>query len=104
VQRSTAARLSWQVGRTVTTAAQQDRSLGAAFRRITRHEGGAGAVFATARKLSQLIDRILRYGQDYVDIGEKAYEGQFEARRLASLKEGARGLGYTLVQEPLADG
>lgn len=34
-------------------------------------------------------------------IGEKAYEAQFEARRLTSLKEAARGLGYTLVQEPL---
>jgi hypothetical protein len=47
---------------------------------------------------------MLRYGQDYVDIGEKAYEAQFEARGLASLKETARGLGFTLVQEPLADG
>lgn len=79
-------------------------ALGAAFRRIARHKGGAVAVFATARKLAQLIYRMLRYGQDYVDIGEKAYEAQFEARRLASLKEAARGLGYTLVQEPLAEG
>ena len=38
------------------------------------------------------------------DIGEKAYDAQFEARRLASLKETARGLGFTLVQEPLAQG
>jgi transposase len=79
-------------------------ALGAAFRRIARHKGHAVAVFATARKLSQLIYRMLRYGQDYVDIGEKAYEAQFEARRLASLKEAARGLGYSLVQEPLAEG
>ena len=42
----------------------------------------------------------IRYGQDYVDIGEKA----FEARRLASLKEAARDLGYTLTPEPLAAG
>jgi transposase len=71
---------------------------------IARHKGGAVAVFAIARKLAQLIYRMLRYGQDYVDIGEKAYEAQFEARRLASLKEAARGLGYALVQEPLAEG
>jgi len=44
---------------------------------------------------------MLRYGQNYVDIGEKAYEAQFEARRLASLKEAARGLGFTLVEDPL---
>lgn len=47
---------------------------------------------------------MLRHGQDYVDIGETAYEAQFEARRLASLEEAARGLGYSLVQEPLAVG
>jgi hypothetical protein len=74
------------------------------FRRIARHKGHAVAVFAIARKLTQLIYRMLRYGQGYVDIGEEAYEAQFEARRLASLKEAARGHGYTLVQEPLADG
>jgi len=79
-------------------------ALGAAFRRIARHKGGAVAVFAIARKLSHIIYRMLRYGQDYVDIGEKAYEAQFEARRLASLKESARSLGYTLVEESLAAG
>ena len=91
--------------RMAATSLQRSKTaLGAAFRRIARHKGGAVAVFAIARKLSQLIYRMLRYGQDYVDIGEKAYEAQFEARRLASLKETARGLGFTLVQEPLADG
>ena len=40
----------------------------------------------------------LTYGQDYVDIGDTVYERQFEARRLASLKEAARTLGYTLVE------
>jgi len=91
--------------RMAATSLQRSKTaLGAAFRRIARHKGGAVAVFAVARKLSQLIYRMLRYGQDYVDIGEKAYEAKFEARRLASLQEAARGLGYTLVQEPLADG
>lgn len=91
--------------RMAATSLQRSKTaLGAAFRRIARHKGGAVAVFAIARKLAQLIYRMLRYGQDYVDIGEKAYEAQFEARRLASLQEAARGLGYTLVQEALAEG
>ena len=91
--------------RMAATSLQRSKTaLGAAFRRIARHKGGAVAVFAIARKLSQLIYRMLRFGQDYVDIGEKAYEAQFEARRLASLKEAARGLGYALIQEPLAEG
>jgi transposase len=72
-------------------------ALGAAFRRIARHRGGAVAVFALARKLAQLVYRMLRYGQDYVDIGEHAYEQQFRLRRLAGLKDAANSLGYTLV-------
>jgi len=72
-------------------------ALGAYFRRIARHKGGAVAVFATARRLARLIYRMLRYGHDYVDIGENAYERQFEIRRLAAITEAARNLGYALV-------
>ena len=72
-------------------------ALGAAFRRKARHKGGAVAVFATARRLAVLVYRMLRYGQDYVDIGEEQYEAQFTARRLASLKDNARSLGFDLV-------
>jgi transposase len=97
-------RISGALRMAATSLQRSKTALGAAFRRIARHKGGAVAVFAIARKLSQLIYRMLRHGQDYVDIGEKAYEAQFEARRLASLKEAARGLGFTLIQEPLADG
>jgi hypothetical protein len=91
--------------RMAATSLQRSKTaLGAAFRRTARHKGGAVAVFAIARKLSHLIYRMLRYGQDYVDVGEKAYEARFEARRLASLKEAARSLGFTLVEEQLANG
>ena len=67
------------------------------FRRIARRKGGAVAVFAIARQLARLIYRMLRYGHDYVDIGEKAYEQRFEVRRLAALTETAKNLGYALV-------
>lgn len=72
-------------------------ALGAAYRRIARHKGAAVAVFAMARKLAQLVFRMLRYGADYVDTGEKAYELQFEKRRLAGISEAARSLGFALV-------
>lgn len=57
-------------------------ALGAAFRRLARRKSGAVAVFATARTLARLIYRMLRFGHDYIDIGEKAYEQRFEVRRL----------------------
>lgn len=74
-------------------------AIGAAFRRIARHKGGAVAVFATARQLAVHVYRMLRHGHDYVDIGEKAYDDKFQARRLAALKENARSMGFTLVEE-----
>ena len=89
--------------RMAATALQRSKTaLGASFRRIARHKGGAVAVFATARQLAQLIYRMLRYGHDYVDIGEKAYERQFQTRRLASITETAKSLGYTLVPQTAA--
>ena len=36
-------------------------------------------------------------GQDYTDVGEAAYEQQFESRRLSALQENAKSLGYNLV-------
>jgi transposase len=76
-------------------------ALGAAFRRTARHKGGAVAVFATARRIAVLVYRMLRFGQDYVDAGEQAYEARFEARRLMSLQQNAASLGYTLVKDPV---
>jgi transposase len=89
--------------RMAATSLQRSKTaLGASFRRIARHKGGAVAVFATARQLARLIYRMLRYGHDYVDIGEQAYDHQFQTRRLAALTETARTLGYTLVPKVAA--
>jgi len=86
--------------RMAATALQRSKTaLGASFRRVARHKGGAVAVFATARQLAKLIYRMLRFGQDYVDVGEKAYDHRFTLRRLASLKEAAKSLGFTLVAQ-----
>ena len=64
---------------------------------MARRKGFTVAVLATARKLAQLIYRMLRYGHDYVDLGEQAYEHQFQQRTLAALTQKARNLGYQLV-------
>jgi hypothetical protein len=47
---------------------------------------------------------MLRYGQDYVDIGEAAYEAKFQARRLAGISEAARSLGFTLTKNEATTG
>ena len=77
-------------------------ALGASYRRIARLKGASVAVFATARKLAQLVYRMLRWGQDYVDEGEKAYEERHRARRLAGVKAAAKSLGYRMVPQESA--
>ena len=81
-----------------TTLQRSATAIGANFRRIARFKGGAVAVFAIARKLAQLVYRMLRYGSAYTDVGQEAYELKFQTRRLAGLKEAARSLGYQLVR------
>ena len=77
-------------------------ALGAAFRRKARHKGWSVAVFSMARRLAVLIYRMLRYGQDYVDIGEDLYEARFRQRRLAGLAHAAQSLGLKLVPQAAA--
>lgn len=72
-------------------------ALGAAFRRKARQKGFAVSVFAIARKLATLVYRILRYGQDYLDIAELEYEARFREDRLNGLEAAAKSLGYRLV-------
>ena len=71
-------------------------ALGAAFRRTARRKGHS---IAMGRKLAVLVYRMLRYGEDYVDIGEKAYEKRFRLRRINGLSAAAKSLGFQLVQQ-----
>ena len=72
-------------------------ALGAYYRRISQRKGGTIAVFATARKLATIVYRMLRYGQDYVDIGQKAYEERFRSTKLRILAATAAQFDCVLV-------
>jgi transposase len=69
-------------------------ALGAYYRRLSWRKGASVAIFATARKLAQLIYRLLRYGQAYVDEGIDNYESRFKQRRLASYTKALKEMGY----------
>lgn len=86
-----------------TTLVRSRTALGAYYRRIAQRKDGSVAVLATARKLACIIYRALRYGQAYVDTGAKEYEQAYAARRLKSLEQVARGLGFDLVPIATAD-
>ena len=74
-------------------------ALGAYYRRVSRRLGGSIAVFATARKQAQLVYRMLRWGQAYVDIGQEADEQRYQATKLRTLSSTAAQLGYQLVKK-----
>ena len=75
-------------------------AIGAFYRRTSRRKGAGTAVFATARKLAAHVYRMLRFGQDYVDEGAKAYEERYRFQRTHYLKSLAKSMGYELA--PLA--
>lgn len=77
-------------------------ALGAYARRMRAKRDSQIAITATAHKLARLIYRMLRYGQEYVDIGQEQYEARFKAGILKSLQRKARQLGYQLVSQPVA--
>ncbi len=74
-------------------------ALGAYYRRIARRKDAKTAIFATARKLAQLVFRMLKYGHEYVDIGELAFEQRFRQNHINGLRRAAEALGFTLTPD-----
>jgi hypothetical protein len=92
---------STRVAGALRMAAQSTRNsstaLGAYYRCTARRKGADVALFATARKQAQYVYRMLRHGQSYVDIGAKAWDTQYQQRRLAHLRSSAKVFGFELV-------
>jgi len=59
--------------------------------------GPGKATTAVAHKLARLFYRMVRYGQDYVDQGEKQYQQRYEEHQIRLLKKRARKAGFALV-------
>jgi len=75
---------------------KMQNALGAFYRRIARNGTKTKAVVATARKLAVLVYRTISKGEQYVEAGLEAYERQYQARRIETLKRQAKSLGFTL--------
>jgi transposase len=97
---STCTRVAMALRMASLTLRNSKTALGAYYRRVAWRKGASVAVFATARKLAQLIYRLVRYGQAYVDAGAKAYETRFKQRRLKYYTKALNDMGYNV--EPLA--
>jgi transposase len=77
--------------------ARSKTALGAFYRRIKSRVGAAEAITATARKLAVLYYSLLKYGTEYVEAGQSAYEQKYQERRLYSLEKQALAMGYQLT-------
>jgi transposase len=97
---STCTRVATALRMSALTLRNSKTALGAFYRRVAWRKGASVAVFATARKLAQLVYRLVRYGQAYVDAGAKAYETRFNQRRLKFYTKALNDMGYNV--EPLA--
>lgn len=94
------------VGRALRTAAvagsRSHTALGAYYRRIARTKDARVAAFATARKMGTLVYRLLRWGQEYIDIGTQAYEERFQEQQMRNLARKAAQFGFTLTPQAVA--
>jgi hypothetical protein len=75
-------------------------ALGAFFRRMKTRLGTPKAITVTAHKLARLVYSLLQHGSAYVQQGLDAYEAQYRERKVTTMTQQAKALGYTLV--PLA--
>lgn len=73
-------------------------SLGGFYRRLKARTCPAIALKATARKLAVLFYRMMRYGQQYVEVGIQQYERNFKEQQFKSLQRRAAQLGFNLVE------
>ncbi len=72
-------------------------ALGAKYRRLKRKLGAPKAIVALANHLAKIIYRMIKFGQNYVDVGMKAYEEKFRAQHIRWLQKKAKNLGLKLV-------
>jgi len=71
-------------------------ALGALLSKRCLAERGLGGRVCHARKLAQLVYRLVRYGQAYIDTGAQAYEDRVNHRRLKFYSKILKAMGYNV--------
>lgn len=86
-----------------TTLIKSKSALGAYHRRMRARLGAPKAITATAHKLCRIVYRMLKYGEEYVDQGQKYYEEKYKERVLKNLAKRAENLGFLLIPQIIAN-
>jgi len=98
---TTCTRVSTALRLAALTLRNSKSALGGFYRRLAWRKGASVALFATARKVAQLVYRLVRYGQAYVDTGAETYDAGFNHRRLTFCDKVLSLIGYTA--QPLTE-
>jgi len=72
-------------------------AIGAFLRRKKAQKGAPKAITATAHKIARIFYNMLKYGTEYVDLGQEYYEQRYQDRVIANLKHKAKQFGFELV-------
>ncbi len=78
-------------------------ALGVFYRRMRARLGAPKAITATDHKLARIVYCLLKYGEEYVDAGERYYEEKYRKALLKNLLKRANSFGYELVLKPIAE-
>lgn len=76
---------------------RSDSALGAYLRRQKARLGTPKAITATAHKIARMYYRMLKHGEEYVDLGADYYERHYHRRVVTNLQRRAKALGYALT-------
>jgi transposase len=79
------------------SAGRSRTAIGAFYRRIKARRGAPKAITATARKIALIYYSMLRFGTEYVELGQDWYEEQYRTRVVRNLERRAKSLGFQLV-------
>jgi len=93
-------RLACAMRTAATTLRESDSYLGAQYRRLRTRLGAPKAITAMGARLSRLVYRMLKYGQEYVDKGAALYEERYRQQQIQYLQKKAAQNGFTLVPAP----
>lgn len=81
-----------------TTLIRSRSYLGSQYRRLRTKLGAPKAITAMAHKLSRLVYRMLKYGQEYVDKGMQYYEERYRQQQVQMLRKTAAKLGFQVLE------
>jgi hypothetical protein len=85
-----------------TSLSRSKTYLGVKFRRLRARFGAPKAITAMAYMLARLVDRMLKYGEQYLEKGMKYYEEKYRDHEIRNILKKAKELGLEITLNPAA--